>query len=168
MKRIYDAITAAIQGNAAQFDLMGVRPPETLDIHLGQELNPEEFEFALPAMFYDYSIDYTAESLYVYLYVIQEFEDDTENFAANRENGEKFFDFLTALKRCVNGAKATGKAFGRLRLYQEQPQQNPDFYCHLITLRCTYRWELDEDLIPETPKQQYTLVLKKGRLRDSD
>ena len=98
-----------------QFELLGVRPSETLDIHLGQELNPEEFEFALPAMFYDYSIDYTAEYLYVYLYVVQEFEGDTENFAHDRENGERFFDFLTALKRCLNGVAAHNKAFGKLR-----------------------------------------------------
>ena len=40
---------------------------------------------------------------------------------------------------------------------------------HLTCISTTYPWGIStEDLIPETPKQQYTLVLKKGRLRDSD
>lgn len=166
MKRVYNTIMTVLQDNAAQFEDLDVRPPETFDVHLGQEQNPEEFEFFLPAVLYDYSIDYTAEYLYVYLYVLQEFDDDTENFAKNKDNGERFFDFLTALKRCLNGVKIQGKAFGQLRLYQEQPQTNDFFYCHLLTFRCNYKAELDDDLIPEPLKQEFYLKLKKGKLRD--
>lgn len=166
MKRVYNEIMSALEKRAAQFDILGVKPPETFDVHLSQETAPEEFEFFLPAVFYDYSIDYTAEYLYVYLYAIQEFEADTENFSKDKENGERFFDFLTALKRCLNGLKIPGRAFGKLLLYQEQPQSNDFYYCHLLTFRCLYKSELDDDLYPETPKQEYYLTLKKGRLRD--
>ncbi len=166
MKRVYNAIMSALEKNAAQFEVLGVKPPETFDVHLGQEQSPDQFEFFLPAVFYDYSVDYTAEYLYVYLYVIQDYEDDTENFAKNKDLGERFFDFLTALKRCLNNVKIPQKAFGKLTLYQEQPQNNDFFYCHLLSFRCQYRAELDDDLNPETPKQEYFLSLKKGKLRD--
>ena len=99
MKPLYNAITAALQKKAAQFNVLGVNPPETFDIHLGQELNPEEFEFALPAIFYDYSTDFVGGYVYVYLYIVQDYADDTENFAINRDNGIRFFDLLTAVKR---------------------------------------------------------------------
>lgn len=165
MKKVFNEINAAIQSRAAQFNILGVKPPETFDVHLSQETAPDQFEFFLPAVFYDYSIDYTADYLYVYIYAVQEFEDDTENFAANRDAGERFFDFLTALKRCLNALKIPGKAFGKLLLYQEQPQPNDFFYCHLLTFRCLYKSELDDDLYPEVPKEQFTLTLKKGRLK---
>jgi len=166
MKPIYNAITAALQKKAAQFKVLGVNPPETFDIHLSQELNPEEFEFALPAIFYDYSTDFVGGFVYVYLYVVQDYGDDTENFAINRESGLRFFDFLTALKRCLNGIRTTNKAYGKLELYQEQPQQNDMFYCHLLTLRCTYNADNDTDLNSEVSAEQFTLELKRGRLRN--
>ena len=166
MKPIYNAITAALQKKAAQFNILGVDPPETFDIHLGQELNPEEFEFALPAIFYDYSLDIAGGFVYVYLYIVQDYGDDTENFAINRDRGIRFFDFLTAVKRCLNSFRTTNKAYGKLELYQEQPQQNPDFYCHLLTLRCTYNANNDADLDDEVSSELFSLELKRGRLRN--
>ena len=166
MKPIYNAITAALQKKAAQFNVLGVNPPETFDIHLGQELNPEEFEFALPAIFYDYSTDFASGYVYVYLYIVQDYADDTENFAINRDNGIRFFDLLTAVKRCLNGIRTTNKAYGKLELYQEQPQQNDMFYCHLLTMRCTYNADNDTDLDDEVTAEQFTLELKRGKLRD--
>ena len=166
MKPLYNAITAALQKKAAQFNVLGVNPPETFDIHLGQELNPEEFEFALPAIFYDYSTDFVGGYVYVYLYIVQDYADDTENFAINRDNGIRFFDLLTAVKRCLNGIRTTNKAYGKLELYQEQPQQNDMFYCHLLTMRCTYNADKDTDLEDEVTAEQFTLELKRGKLRD--
>ncbi|MBO7438963.1 MAG: hypothetical protein J6U21_04725 [Bacteroidales bacterium] len=165
MKRVYDEIAAALEKHAAQFDILGVNPPETFDIHLGQPQNPDQFEFALPAVFYDYSVDFSAEYLYVYIHAVQEFEDDTECFAAKREPGERFFLFLTALKRCLNNLKIPHRAFGKLCLYQEQPQNSDFYYHHLLTFRCLYKSDLDDDLYPAASAKQYTLDLKRGRLK---
>ncbi|MBQ3658021.1 MAG: hypothetical protein II956_14465 [Bacteroidales bacterium] len=167
MKRVYNAIMSALQKKAAQFKVLGVNPPETFDIHLGQENNPEDFEFALPAIFYDYSLDIVGGFVYVYLYIIQDYGEDTENFATNRDNGIRFLDFITAVKRCLNNVRTTNKAYGKLELYQEQPQQNLDFYCHLLTLRCTYNADNDTDLNDEVAAEQFTIELKKGRLRNT-
>ncbi len=167
MKRYYNAIMQALERGASQFEQLNVPEPKTFDIHLGQEVDPEEFEFALPAVFYTYSIDYVSEYVYIYLYIVQDLDSDTENFSGDKDNGQQFFDFLMAVKRCLMSVKPQGGAYGKIILNQEQPQPNDNFHCHLLTYRATYHADMDTDLTPTSQTIETSLTLQRGRLKQT-
>lgn len=164
MESVYNKIVDTIEQNAALFTEAGVSVPQTVDVYLGQPSAPDQFEFALPAVFVDYSADYDAELLYVYLHVLQDFGDDTENFAPNSSEGLSYFRFLTVLKRCLKGIK-TPPVFGALKLYQETPVQTEFFNYHTLAFRCT----LNTSLYPEIIKYidvAFDTSVTGGQLKD--
>lgn len=165
MENLYLKIAETIGRNEALFTAAGVPVPQTVDIYLGQPSAPDQFEFALPAVFVDYSADYEAGLLYVYLHVLQDFGYDTESFSPNSADGLSYFRFLTVLKRCLKGVK-TPPVFGAFKLYQETPVQTNFFYYHQLTLRCT----LCSDIYPEETKYTDTEFAKNiavGRLKET-
>lgn len=166
MKRYYNAIMKAIEKGAANFEQLNVPKPVTFDIHLGQETNPDEFEFEAPAIFYNYSIDYASDYAYIYLYIVQDLDPDTENFAKD-DGSPKLFDFLTAVKRSLMNVKPEGRAYGKIILNQEQPQPNDNFLCHLLTYRATYHADMDTDLMPTSQEIETSLTLQRGRLKQT-
>ena len=138
-----------------------------IDVYLGQPTAPDQFEFALPAIFIDYSADYNAEIFYLYLHIIQDFAEDTENFAPNRSEGLKFNDYLTVVKSLLNGLRVR-PVFGALHLYQETPTQTEYFYDHTITFRCTLNTDLyarNSNLIDAQP---ILAKVEKGHLKDTN
>lgn len=167
MKRYYNAIMQAMEKGASHFEQLNVPEPKTFDLHLGQETDPEDFEFEAPAIFYNYSIDYASEYVYIYLYIVQEWDPDTENFAPKDDSSPKFFDFLTAVKRCLMSVKPQGGAYGKITLNQEQPQPNDNFHCHLLTYRATYHADMDTDLTPTSQQIETSLTLQRGRLKQT-
>lgn len=164
MKDYINHIIETIAAHSADFTNAGLTPPATINIHLGQPTRPEEFEFALPAVFIDYSADYDNGTFDLVLHVVQDFGDDTENYAPQRDMGLDFIKFLSVLKKCLYGLKML-PVFKPLRLYQELPMSPDFFYYHLLTFRCSF----DTGLYCESDKyidvEPVRPVLEDGRLK---
>ena len=177
MKQYIQLIRNTIEAHAADFTAAGVLPPQTIDVYMGQPNNPEDFEFTLPAVFIDYSADYDGEVLDLQLHVVQDFLDDTENFAPQRDNGLRFVTFLSVLKKCLYGLKygvpkelrshgvSVRPVFGVLKLYQETPMQTDFFHYHLLTLRCSLNSDLYAEMELYTDVEPVSAVLENGRLK---
>lgn len=164
MKHYIQLIRNTIEAHAEDFVNAGVTPPQTIDVFMGQPSNPEEFEFTLPAVFIDYAADYDGEVLDVQLHVVQDFLDDTENFAPQRDKGLQFITFLSVLKKCLYGLKMR-PIFGMLRLYQELPMQTEFFNYHLLTLRCSFDSEQYVEHQLYLDVEPIRVVLEDGRLK---
>ena len=166
MNTAINKIILCIAENSSAFTEKNFIAPQTVDTYQGQPLAPDQFEFVIPAIFIDYMADYSNEKLYFYLHVLQDYTEDTENFAQNRANGMRFNDYLTTIKCLLNGMRIGG-AFGALKLHQEVPVQTEFFYYHQITFSCS----LNNDLYAQ--KQKYVdatpvvPVLENGRLKDT-
>ena len=164
MKQYIQLIRNTIEAHAADFTAAGVLPPQTIDVYMGQPNNPEDFEFTLPAVFIDYSADYDGEVLDIQLHVVQDFLDDTENFAPQRDEGLRFVTFLSVLKKCLYGLKMR-PVFGVLKLYQETPMQTDFFNYHLLTLSCSFNSDLYAETELYTDVEPVSAVLENGRLK---
>ena len=166
MNTAIDKIMQRIENNSAAFTRKNFIAPQTIDTYQGQPIAPDQFEFTLPAIFIDYMADYNSEKLYIYLHVLQDYTEDTENFAPDRANGMRFNEYLTTIKRLLNGVRLGG-AFGALKLHQEVPVQTEFYYYHQITFACT----LNNDLYAQTQKYidatPVVPVLENGRLKDT-
>lgn len=166
MNTAFEKIMQRIANNSAAFTESNLIAPLTIDTYQGQPIAPEQFEFALPAIFIDYMADYSNEKLYIYLHVLQDYAEDTENFSQDRANGMRFNEFLTTIKRLLNGMRIGG-AFGALKLHQELPIQTEFFYYHQLTFVCT----LNNDLYARTVKyidaNPVVPVFENGKLKDN-
>lgn len=166
MNTAIEKIMQRIANNSAAFTESNLIAPLTIDTYQGQPIAPEQFEFALPAIFIDYMADYNNEKLYIYLHVLQDYAEDTENFAPNSAKGMRFNAFLTVIKRLLNGLRIGG-AFGVLKLHQELPVQTEFFYYHQLTFVCT----LNNDLYARTVKyidaNPVVPVFENGKLKDN-
>jgi hypothetical protein len=162
MYRIYNKILETLNEKASVFEGEGLPVPAVVDVFAGQPSNPEQFEFALPAVFFDYSADYEGETLYVYLHVLTDFMEDTENIAPNRNKGLDYFRFLNLVKRCIKGIKIP-PVFGALLLYQETPVQTEYFNYHQLTFRCALHDELDEHF-PKYRDEEFESQFSNGKL----
>ena len=87
MRTIIEKISQRIEDNSDAYMSQGLSKPETIDVYMGQPLAPDQFEFGLPAIFIDYMADYKNETLYVYLHVLQNYSENTENYAPDRVRG---------------------------------------------------------------------------------
>lgn len=165
MRTILDRIIEQITSNPEAFTSQGLIAPQTVDIYLGQPIAPDQFEFALPAIFIDYMADYNNNLVYIYLHVLQDYSEDTESYAPDRENGMRFNDHLMTIKRLLHGLRSS-RPFGVLRLYQEAPTQTDYFYYHTITFCC----KIETDLYVETEKYvdagPVEVDVQHGRLKD--
>ena len=166
MKQYISMILSAIEAHSEDFANAGVTPPQTVDVYMGQPSKPEDFEFSLPAVFVDYAADYDGEVFDLYLHVLQDFADDTENFAPNREQGLEYLTFLTVLKRILNGIKMK-PVFGVLRPYQESPVLTEFYQYHMLAFRCSFDAEASMqteryvNVEPVFPKIENTLLKEK-------
>lgn len=165
MRTIIEKTSQRIEDNSDVFISQGLSMPDTIDVYMGQPLAPDQFEFGLPAIFIDYMADYKNETLYVYLHVLQNYSEDTENYAPDRVRGMCYNDFLTTIKCLLNGLRI-GKTFGVLKLHQETPEQTNDFYYHKITFSCSIKTDLyaiSERYIDTSP---VAASVHAGRLKD--
>lgn len=165
MKQAIDNIILRIAENSEAFTQRNLIAPQTMDIYLGQPTAPDQFEFDLPAIFIDYMADYANEKLYFYLHVLQDYEEDTEHFAQNRADGMRFNDYLTVIKRLLNGVKMGG-AFGVLKLYQELPVQTEFYYYHQITLACNLYTDLYAQEDKYIDAEPVSVFIEHGTLKE--
>ncbi len=164
MKAYINHIIETIMAHSADFENAGLTPPATIDIYMGQPARPEDFEFALPAVFIDYSADYDGETLDVIVHVLQDFGADTENFAPQRVNGLDFVKYLSVLKKCLYGLKMR-PVFNPLRLYQETPMPPDFYYYHQLTFRCNINTTLYCELERYVDVEPVLPVLENVRLK---
>ena len=166
MKNYLNYIIETIAAHSSEFENAGLTPPQTIDIYMGQPTNQDDFEFALPAVFIDYSADYDGETFDLILHVVQDFGADTENFSPEREKGLSFITFLSVLKRCLYGVKML-PVFKPLRLYQEVPMPPDLYYYHLLTFRCNFDTDKYSDIARYVDVSPVVPVLEDGRLKDT-
>ncbi len=145
MNRLYNAIVQTITDNKQAFIDAGIKPPAFIDVYQGQPSDPDQAEFALPAVFVDYSVDYENNMAYAYLHVVTDYGSDTDSLSPSREAGLDYIKSLKILKRILQHIKPS-PAFGVLRLHQETPTVSEFFLYHQITFRCALYLELDEEL----------------------
>mgnify|MGYP003592875089 FL=1 len=73
MVQLFPIIQQAFEDKKAWFTDNGLPAIAFIDMYMGQPLNPEEFEFILPAVFIDYSIDWQQELIQVDAHILTEF-----------------------------------------------------------------------------------------------
>ncbi len=144
MNRIITGLQSLFETNVNKFTTQGLVPPKTVDIYLGQTLNPEQFEFETPAIFIDFSIDYRNSVAYIYLHSILDFGEDSENFANDPDAGLNYIRYLKTIKRVVKGYRQ-GKPFGVFRLTQDNPVSQNLFHYHRIDIECNLYDDPEED-----------------------
>ncbi|MDR1865977.1 MAG: hypothetical protein LBR08_10455 [Bacteroidales bacterium] len=164
MDRVYNKITETLEANAEAFTRAGLTPPAVVDVFMGQPDVPQDFEFVLPAVFFDCSADFDGETLLIDLHVLTDFMEDTENIAPDRNRGLYYFRFLNVIKRCLKGMK-TPPVFGPLVPYRETPVRTDFYNYHLLTFRCVMHEELD-DRDARHVNVDFVKVFENGRLRE--
>lgn len=165
MNTAINKIILCIAENSSAFTEKNFIAPQTVDTYQGQPLAPDQFEFVMPAIFIDYMADYSNEKLYFYLHVLQEYTEDTENFAQNRANGMRFNDYLTTIKCLLNGMRIGG-AFGVLKLHQELPTQTEFYYYHQITFSCSLKTDLYAQAVKYVDVNPVSVYVDHGKLKE--
>lgn len=165
MNTVIDKIMQRIEDNSAVFTRKGFLAPQTIDTYQGQPIAPDQFEFTLPAIFIDYMADYNSEKLYIYLHVLQDYTEDTENFAPDRANGMRFNEYLTTVKCLLNGMRIGG-AFGVLKLHQELPTQTEFYYYHQITFSCSLKTDLYAQAVKYVDVNPVSVYVDHGKLKE--
>lgn len=141
---IENILTALTDQRAAQlFSKYGLTPPAVDDIYLGQPDDPD-CEFALPAVFVDYNADFTNETCHLYVHVLQDYMQDTDNICPARDEGMSHLDFLKVVRHLLRGLR-TPPMFGPLQMETEVPVTSDAYYWHTLTLGCTMNVDADTE-----------------------
>lgn len=109
------------------------RTSEVTDVYLGQLPVQGSFDFGLPAVLFEYSVDYGSCVLDVNLHVLGEYIQAGAT-TSGTEDKMKYFRFLRILKRCLNGVKIP-PVFGPLAVYRDTPVQTESCVYHQLTFK---------------------------------
>lgn len=141
MKLLYQAIqTLFRQPETIQaFRALNLTPPEYIDLYDGQPEEPERFEFTTPALFIDYSIDWSTAgttrigTLTLEVHVLTDPTDETDNHATLL--GLEKVDYYETISNLLEDL-STSETSG-LVLKSERPVTTDYFSYHQLTFTCT-------------------------------
>lgn len=145
MKALIENILTALTDDRANqlFQQYGLTPPAVDDIYLGQPDDPD-CEFALPAVFVDYNADFTNETCRIFVHVLQDYMQDTDNLSPVRDAGMQHLDFLKVVRHLLRGLR-TPPMFGALQMEMEAPVVSDAYYWHTLTLSCVMKVDADTE-----------------------
>lgn len=141
MKPLYQAIQTLFRQpeTIATFRALSLTPPEYIDLYDGQPEEPDRFEFTTPALFIDYSIDWSTAgttrigTLTLEAHVLTDPTDETDNLSALP--GLEKVDYYETVSNLLEDL-ATSETSG-LVLKSERPVTTDYFNYHQLTFTCT-------------------------------
>lgn len=141
MKLLYQAIqTLFRQPETIQaFRTLNLASPEHIDLYDGQPEEPERFEFTTPALFIDYSIDWSTAgttrigTLTLEVHVLTDPTEETDNHATLL--GLEKVDYYETISNLLEDL-STSETSG-LVLKSERPVTTDYFSYHQLTFTCT-------------------------------
>lgn len=142
MKELYTAIQELFRSERvlAAFHDIGQTPPEYIDLYNGQPEEPQEFEFATPALFVDYSITWDRSGamrrgeLTLEVHVLTDPTPETDNLQEALQGMEKvtYYETVSDLLEDMATSETSG-----LVLKGERPVSTDYFNYHMLTFSCT-------------------------------
>ncbi len=164
MYPIYEALLTKFESKKALFTNNGLIAP-FIDIYQGQPLAPKEFEFTLPALFFDYSIDYKNNIFTLEAHVIDEFMEETDNHSPKCLEGLDHLRYLAICRYIINNTSAVGLGFKKLHIDSEKPVTTDYYYYHQINFQCCIDDLIDNSLIDfSTEEKEIDGKLIKGTI----
>lgn len=148
METIYNAIIARFEAEKNRFN--GAKTP-FMDVYMGQPLNPEEFEFTLPAVFIDYGIDWGQELLRIEAHVVSDFGWETDNKSLKRAEGLEYLRLLALVRRLIKGVRTAGT--GQLRPRSETPRTTDYYHYHVLSFEASITDTFGEEFADLTETQ---------------
>jgi len=165
MYPIYEALLTKFEAKKVLFTKNGLIAP-FIDLYQGQPLAPKEFEFTLPALFFDYSIDYRNNIFTLEAHVIDEFMEETDSVNPKRLEGLDHLRYLAICRYIINNTSAAGLGFKKLKVDSEKPITTDYYYYHQINFQCCIDDLIDNSLIDfSTEQATITGNLEKGKIR---
>lgn len=142
MKQLYQSIQQLFRqrGTIDSFAVLNLSAPEFIDLYNGQPESPEDFEFTVPALFLDYSIEWEKAGtmrkgqLTLEVHVLTDPTPESDNLPECLEGMEKidYYETISDLLEDLSTSETSG-----LLLKSERPVATDYFNYHLLTFTCT-------------------------------
>jgi len=117
-----------------------------VDVYMGQPINPEEFEFTLPAVFIDYNIDWAQGFITVDAHVLSEFAEDSGSPFKKKDEGISYLKTLAICRHILTGIKTD--YISRLKPLSERPATTEYYHYHILSFQANIQDYIDNSLIP--------------------
>lgn len=164
MIHLFEEILRTFDTNKAIFERNNLPAFKTIDLYQGQPLDPQAFEFTLPALFVDYAIDYENEKITVEAHILNDYMEETANISAQRNNGLNYLRVIYLCRYLFSRVKTSASGF--LRAVSERPMTTDNFQYHVLTFIAPIRDYIDTDLIKALNIQtEIEGVLNKGKIK---
>jgi len=132
---------------------------------MGQPINPEEFEFTLPAIFFDYNIDWNIGVINIDAHVVSEFEEDSGSIFENKELGLNYLKTLAICRYLITNQCTD--YITRLKPYSERPAVTDCYHYHILSFQAQIEDYIDNEIIPArlTDVKDVVGVINKHQLK---
>lgn len=154
MDILYKNMIQAFIDKKAWFTDAGLPTPKLIDYYMGQPEHPDEFEFALPAVFMDYSIQWKkAGKIYEGSPVIEfhcippDEYPSASSISSRRDDGLKTILWYQTVAQVLDTV-TTDHSTGLVRI-NERPAITRDFNYHIMGYGC------EIDALPGTEHDRY-------------
>lgn len=165
MVQLFPIIIDAFEAKKEWFTNNNLPAIAFIDMYMGQPVNPDEFEFTLPAIFIDYSIDWAQELIQVDAHVLTEFAEDSGSVFTNKSKGLDYLRTLAISKRVITNLKTD--FISRLKPLSERPVTTEYYHYHMLSFGATIQDYVNTDLIPSslTDATGVTAVIDKHSIK---
>ena len=136
MDDILLAVNAAFTAKASWFTDAGLTPPRMIDFYMGQTENPDEFEFVLPALFMDYTVNWKMTGQYyagpagLMFHALPDTAAPTENISARQTEGLQTIIWYRLVRQVLD--TVSGENFQQLIRGQEHNAATVEFRYHIM------------------------------------
>jgi hypothetical protein len=139
METVYNKIVDTFNDHPEVFTLMEVPAVRTIDLHMGQPDDPEDWEIFFPAVFIGWSIapgaTGEADILTMEFHILQEPGAGTEHFSDTVDAGLEYLRVIKACKYILNRMRADNTT--PFKWAGERPAITPFFRYHILTYTCS-------------------------------
>lgn len=146
MVQLFPKIQEAFEAKKALFTDNKLPENWFVDMYMGQPINPEEFEFSLPAVFIDYSIDWAMNIITIDAHVISEFEEESGSIFSKKDEGINYMRMLAICRNILTGIKTD--FITKLKPLGEKPATTEYYHYHILTFSGNIQDYVNLDLIP--------------------
>ena len=146
MVQLFPKIQEAFEAQKALFTNNKLPGNWFVDMYMGQPINPEEFEFSLPAVFIDYSIDWAMNIITIDAHVISEFEEESGSIFSKKDEGINYMRMLSLCRYILTGIKTD--FITKLKPLGEKPATTEYYHYHILTFSGNIQDYVNLDLIP--------------------
>lgn len=146
MIQLFPKIQEAFENKKALFTDNALPEIAFVDVYMGQPITPEEFEFVLPAVFIDYSIDWNQNLINIDAHVLSEFGEESGSPFDNKAEGINYLKVLAICRYILTGIKTDN--ISRLKPLSERPATTEYYHYHILSFQANIQDYIDNTLIP--------------------